>query len=146
MRRTISVDPQGWILDLALDDYYRAILPLGDTKKPDSEIAALMEALPGHEPTDLYYTHQPSRRTLCQRTIPNEGLRQVVEQALQELPEIHRIVIETLYGGDLSLRQVERITGIPKTTVARKRDEVPKLLGEILKRLMPSLADKYYLD
>ena len=46
----------------------------------------------------------------------------------------------------MSLREVEHFTGIPKTTVARKRDEVPKLLGEILKRLMPSLADKYYLD
>tara|TARA_R100000808_G_C2152639_1_gene162197 strand:+ start:1276 stop:1485 length:210 start_codon:yes stop_codon:yes gene_type:complete len=68
-----------------------------------------------------------------------------VEQALQELPETHRIVTEALWGGNMSLREVERYTGIPKTTVARKRDEVPELLGAILKRLMPSLADKYHL-
>jgi len=46
----------------------------------------------------------------------------------------------------LSLRGVERYTGIPKTTVARKRDEAPKLLGEILIRLMPDIKDKYYIE
>jgi len=149
MSKVVSVDPVGWILDSALEDYYRAVMPLGDSSRPLSELQALMEAPPGWEPvptTDLYYTHEPQRRALCKRVIPNEKLRQVVAQALQELPETHRLVIEALWGGGLSLREVEHYTGIPKTTVARKRDEVPQLLGEILKRLMPSLADKYYLD
>jgi len=46
----------------------------------------------------------------------------------------------------MSLRQVEQLTGIPKTTVARRRDLAPQLFAEILKRKMPKLADKYYLD
>ena len=149
MSKVVSVDPVGWILDSALEDYYRAVMPLGDSSRPLSELQALMEAPPGWEPvptTDLYYTHEPQRRALCKRVIPNEELRQVVAQALQELPETHRLVIEALWGGGLSLREVEHFTGIPKTTVARKRDEAPRLLAEQLKRLMPSLADKYYLD
>jgi len=56
------------------------------------------------------------------------------------------MVLECRYGAQLSLRQIERVTGIPKTTVARRRDEAPKLLAEILKRKMPALADKYHLD
>jgi len=146
--KIFSVDPTSWILDSALQDYYRAVLPLGDSTRPLTELQALMEAPPGGEPrptTTLYYTNRSAAR-LGKKVIPNEGLRQVVEQALQELPETHRLVIECLWGGGLSLREVERYTGVPKTTVARKRDEVPKLFGAILKRLMPSLADKYYLD
>jgi len=149
MSKVVSVDPTGWILDSTLEDYYRSVLPLGDAARPLTELQALMEAPPGHEPiptTNLYYTHEPQRRALCKRVIPNEELRQVVEQALQELPETHQLVIHCLWGGGLSLREVERYTGVPKTTVARKRDEVPELLGAILKRLMPSLADKYHLD
>ena len=148
MSKVVSVDPVGWILDSALEDYYRAVMPLGDSSRPLSELQALMEAPPGWEPvptTTLYYTNRSAAR-LCKKVIPNEELRQVVAQALQELPETHRLVIEALWGGGLSLREVEHFTGIPKTTVARKRDEVHQLLGEILKRLMPSLADKYYLD
>ena len=134
--KTFSVDPTGWILDSALEDYYRAVLPLGDSTKPLTELQALMEAPPGH---DAHPYAAPWNTS-------NEELSTLVRQALKELPEIHRIVIEALWGGGLSLRGVERYTGIPKTTVARKRDEAPKLLGEILKRLMPTLADKYYLD
>ena len=55
-------------------------------------------------------------------------------------------MIEALWGGGLSLREVEHFTGIPKTTVARKRDEVPQLLGEILKRLVPDISDRYYIE
>jgi DNA-directed RNA polymerase specialized sigma subunit len=71
---------------------------------------------------------------------------QVVIDSLEELDERDRVVLELLYGADMSLRQVEQYSGIPKTTVARRRDIAPQLLAEILKRKMPSLADKYDLD
>ena len=135
MSKVVSVDPVGWILDSALEDYYRSVLPLGDTNRPISELQALMETPPGG-----------SVRSLSIGARAPTHLDNIVRSALWELPEAHRIVIEALWGGHMSLREVERYTGIPKTTVARKRDEAPRLLAEQLKRLMPSLADKYYLD
>ena len=135
MSKVVSVDPVGWILDSALEDYYRSVLPLGDTNRPISELQALMETPPGG-----------SVRSLSIGARAPTHLDNIVRSALWELPEAHRIVIEALCGGNMSLREVERYTGIPKTTVARKRDEAPRLLAEQLKRLMPSLADKYYLD
>ena len=135
MSKVVSVDPVGWILDSALEDYYRAVMPLGDTNRPISELQALMETPPGG-----------SVRSLSIGARAPTHLDNIVRSALWELPEAHRIVIEALWGGNMSLREVERYTGIPKTTVARKRDEAPRLLAEQLKRLMPSLADKYYLD
>ena len=135
MSKVVSVDPIGWILDSALEDYYRSVLPLGDTNRPISELQALMETPPGG-----------SVRSLSIGARAPTHLDNIVRLALWELPEAHRIVIEALWGGNMSLREVERYTGIPKTTVARKRDEAPRLLAEQLKRLMPSLADKYYLD
>ena len=135
MSKIVSVDPTGWILDSVLEDYYRAVLPLGDGGRPINELQALMETPPGHDTHDLSNgMSAPTRQD------------EIVADALHELPETHRLVVEALYGGQLSLRQVEQLTGIPKTTVARKRDEVPGLLAEILKRKMPALADKYYLD
>jgi len=134
MSKMVSVDPTGWLLDRALNDYYRAVLPMGDTSRPLNELAALMQTPPGREP------HSSSAATWLS---PQD---KIVVEALAELPEPHRMVLECRYGAQLSLRQIERVTGIPKTTVARRRDEAPQLLAEILKRKMPALADKYYLD
>ena len=119
MAKIISVNPLGWILDTALQDYYRAVLPLGDTRRPDGELEALMETVPGRGPKAMSAT---ARRPTAQ----------------------DQVVI--VHGAHMSLREVEQYTGIPKTTVARRRDIAPQLLAEILKRKMPSLADKYDLD
>ena len=135
MSKVVSVDPTGWILDSTLEDYYRSVLPLGDSARPLTELQALMETPPGG-----------GIRSLSIGETAMTHLDNIVRLALWELPETHRIVTEALWGGNMSLREVEYFTGIPKTTVARKRDEVPELLGAILKRLMPSLADKYHLD
>ena len=135
MAKIVSVNPLGWILDTALQDYYRAVLPLGDTRRPDSELEALMETVPGRGPKAMSATaRQPTAQD------------QVVIDSLEELDERDRVVLELLYGADMSLRQVEQYSGIPKTTVARRRDIAPQLLAEILKRKMPELADKYDLD
>jgi len=135
MSKIVSVDPTGWILDSVLEDYYRSVLPLGDTRRPDSELQALMETAPGCGPRAMSMT--------TRRPTPKD---QVVIDALGELEERDRIILELVHGAHMSLRQIEEYTGIPKTTVARRRDLAPQLLAEILKRLMPELADKYYLD
>jgi|TARA_R110000824_G_scaffold193155_3_gene375532 DNA-directed RNA polymerase specialized sigma24 family protein len=135
MSKIVSVDPTGWILDSTLEDYYRSVLPLGDTLRPDSELQALMETAPGRGPRAMSMT--------TRRPTPKD---QIVIDALGELEERDRIILELVHGAHMSLRQIEGLTGIPKTTVARRRDLAPQLLAEILKRLMPELADKYYLD
>ena len=135
MSKIVSVDPTGWILDSTLEDYYRSVLPLGDTLRPDSELQALMETAPGRGPRAMSMT--------TRRLTPKD---QIVIDALGELEERDRIILELVHGAHMSLRQIEGFTGIPKTTVARRRDLAPQLLAEILKRLMPELADKYYLD
>jgi DNA-directed RNA polymerase specialized sigma24 family protein len=136
MSKVFSVDPTGWILDSALEDYYRTVLPFGDSTRPLTELQAVMEAPPGHD----VHPHAAPWNT------DSEELSALVKQALRELPEIYQTVIEALWGGGLSLREAEHFTGIPKTTVARKRDEVPELLGKILKRLVPDIADRYYIE
>ena len=135
MSKIVSVDPTGWILDSVLEDYYRSVLPLGDTRRPDSELQALMETAPGRGP-----------RAMSMTTRPPTSKDQVVIDALGELEERDRTILELVHGAHMSLRQIEEYTGIPKTTVARRRDLAPLLLAEILKRRMPELADKYYLD
>jgi hypothetical protein len=134
--KTVNVDPSSWLLDEALaEDFYRAVLPLGDMNRPLNSSAALMEAPPSRGPRIL---------SACNRKPTPQD--QVVIDALMELPEAHRLAIEAIWVAGMSLREAQRHTGIPKTTVARKRDEAPRLLAEILKRKMPELADKYYLD
>ena len=135
MSKIVSVDPTGWILDSVLEDYYRSVLPLGDTRRPDSELQALMETAPGRGP-----------RAMSMTTRLPTSKDQVVIDALGELEERDRTILELVHGAHMSLRQIEEYTGIPKTTVARRRDLAPLLLAEILKRRMPMLADKYYLD
>ena len=174
MPKIVSVDPTGWILNSVLGDYYRSVLPLGDTHRPDSELQALMEAAPHEEPRSVSPSAAEKRelrrhikaswprgqypkraRAQWYRGSPYGGsgrrtkdthLEETVRAALEELDERDRTILELVHGAHMSLRQVEEYTGIPKTTVARRRDEAPKLLAEILKRLMPMLADKYYLD
>jgi len=175
MAKIISVNPLGWIIDTAVHDYYRTTLPLGDTRRPDSELQALMEAAPHEEPrapspsaADKKEISRRTRESWPQGKYPKntraqpwgggqQGFRpgpgpidteqdEIVREALEELDERDRVVLELVHGAHMSLRQVEQYTGIPKTTVARRRDIAPQLLAEILKRKMPELADKYDLD
>jgi RNA polymerase sigma factor (sigma-70 family) len=175
MPKIVSVDPTGWILNSVLGDYYRSVLPLGDTHRPDSELQALMEAAPHEEPrsvspsaADKKEISRRIRESWPQGKYPKntraqpwgggqQGFRpapspidaeqdETVREALEELDERDRVVLELFYGARMSLRQVEQYTGIPKTTVARRRDLAPQLLAEILKRKLSRLADKYDLD
>jgi RNA polymerase sigma factor (sigma-70 family) len=133
-RKIVSVEPTSWVLASALQDYYRKVLPLGDSHRPASDLEALMETAPMGAPRAPRSSYIPTDQD------------NVVLEALEELDDRDRDILELVYGAEMSLRQVERFTGIPKTTVARRRDLAPQLLAEILKRKMPKLADKYHLD
>ena len=70
-------------------------------------------------------------------------LQEVVLDALEELTDWEIWLINALLFERRSLREVQRMVGIPKTTVARKRDQILNRLREIL---TPNETVKNYLD
>ena len=73
-------------------------------------------------------------------------LERSVQKVLEELPEDYRDVLVMVYGEGMSLRQVESFTGIPKTTVARRRDAVAGMFAKLLLIEMPELAERYEIS
>ena len=68
-------------------------------------------------------------------------LRELVTQAVEDLPEDERWLIEMLFLTRLSLRFVAKVTGIPKTSLARERDMIlAKLRAQL--RDHPSVREK----
>ena len=65
----------------------------------------------------------------------DEELEDAVAEALKHCCEddIDRMVVEALFMASLSLRKAEQITGIPKTTIARRRDAIYQKIGEGIK-------------
>jgi hypothetical protein len=66
----------------------------------------------------------------------DEDLEEAVSEALRECCEddIDQMVVESLFIANLSLRKAEDLTGIPKTTIARRRDGLRVRLGNYLKQ------------
>lgn len=91
---------------------------LSHHKIPRTQLEALLLAAPGQ-------TISPSQEERV-------ALRETVVGALDTLDEWELWLINVLLFERLSLRQVEYITGIPKTTVARQRDKVLKKLRAYL--------------
>jgi|APSaa5957512535_1039671.scaffolds.fasta_scaffold01805_7 DNA-directed RNA polymerase specialized sigma subunit len=81
-----------------------------DVVAPDTIMAALQQAGPGNEPNLSKEERQ--------------ALQDVVLDALGSLEEIELWLINALLFERMSLRQVEYVLQIPKTTVARKRDHI----------------------
>jgi DNA-directed RNA polymerase specialized sigma24 family protein len=57
---------------------------------------------------------------------------------LASMTEDCALAVQMIYSQGMSLREVERYTGIPKTTVARRRDEGKLLLAEALNLELPT--------
>jgi len=64
--------------------------------------------------------------------VDRTALHELVFNAYDTLEGIELWIVNALLFEKLSLRDVEYILGIPKTTVARKRDQILKKLGEEL--------------
>ena len=66
----------------------------------------------------------------------DEELEDAVAEALKHCCEddIYLMVVEALFMASLSLRKAEQITGIPKTTIARRRDGLKVRLATYLKQ------------
>jgi RNA polymerase sigma factor (sigma-70 family) len=89
----------------------------GDTR-PDNPWEALVQAQPHHEVA-------VSRAELL-------PLRDVISDAIDTLDEQQRWIFDSLFVRRLSLRQLGREIGMPKSTVARWRD---RLLDELRQKL-----------
>lgn len=55
-------------------------------------------------------------------------VKEILGRAIDNLEDEDRFIVEALFIEGLSLRQVQAITGIPKTTVARRRDRIRRHL------------------
>ncbi len=97
--------------------------------RPDTLIQALQQSSPFAEP---FLSKEEQIE-----------LQEVVLDALEELTDWEIWLINALLFERRSLREVQRMVGIPKTTVARKRDQILNRLREIL---TPNETVKNYLD
>ena len=94
-----------------------------NTRKPQqkqTEIEILQEAPP----------HAPLEESQEERI----QLQEAVLDAFDELEEDEIWLLNALLFERLSLRQVERLTNLPKTTVARKRDYILRKLKRSLNK------------
>lgn len=55
-------------------------------------------------------------------------IKEIIGRAIDSLEAEDRFIVEALFIEGLSLRRIEAITGIPKTTVARRRDRIRRQL------------------
>ena len=94
---------------------------------PDTIIQALQQASPHSEP----------RISKEERS----ALQEIVLDTLETLTQSETWLLNMLLFERMSLRQVERLVGIPKTTVARKRDKILRKLENQLRS--HSLVSEY---
>jgi|TARA_Y100001960_G_scaffold327266_1_gene413276 RNA polymerase sigma factor (sigma-70 family) len=137
MQKVVSVPSDSWIVESTAmsESFLSRMLGLSMSNLPSSPLAGLMQAPPNEDPL-------PTANELQQLT----DLSEAVEKALLELPEDYRDVLVMIYGEGMSLRQVEHFTGIPKTTVSRRRDAVTGMFAKLLLKEMPQLADRYEIN
>ena len=108
-RREYPTDPNDWSAGPNA-----ASLPLARTR-PLTEIEALMGLAP----------HEESSVPSLLETI---ALKEAVGEAIDALEPEDRWIINALFVEHLSLRAVGRILGIPKTSLARRRDYIRRQL------------------
>ena len=92
----------------------------GNPQQKQTEIEILQEAAP----------HAPLEESQEERI----QLQEAVLDAFDELEEDEIWLLNALLFERLSLRQVERLTNLPKTTVARKRDYILRKLKRALNK------------
>ena len=134
VRKVIPVDPSNW----RLQDPGEGPSPLTQSNLPINTMDALLRAAPG---TDPHPTPDEMQNYALQDDERRRGTTQIVKQALKGLPPDHVEVVLLIYAQGMSLREVERYTGIPKTTVARRRDAGKQLLADALGWELPTPQD-----
>ena len=93
-------------------------------QQPDTEIQAVMEALPHHEPLE-------SKEEVLE---DQAALVEAINEVWETLTDNERWIYHMLVDVGLSMRFVALALGTPKTTFARRRDALAfKLKNELLR-------------
>jgi len=88
-----------------------------------------------HDPRTEWWLPSAKTRWAQEQAITvDKELESAVEEILLKCceDEIDRVVIDCIFVGDYSLRETEELSGIPKTTVARRRDGLKVRLANLL--------------
>jgi len=83
--------------------------------RPATDLEALMQLGP-HQEADLLSIEATA------------VLKEVIGEAIDGLPDEDRWILDRLFIEQLSLRGTGRILGVPKTTLARRRDRIRRQL------------------
>ena len=102
-----------------VDDKFAARPTIGGVaQRPATEIEAIMQAPPFHDP-------QPAQETLL-------PLRDVLADAIDQLPPLEREVFEACVIRKASLREYAQEAGLSKSGVAKVRDRAARMLRAAL--------------
>ena len=110
-RREYPTDPSQWDM--------QGSNRLVGRSRPSPDLEALMQLGP-HQEADLLSIEATA------------VLKEVIGEAIDGLPDEDRWIFDRLFVEQLSLRVTGRILGIPKTTLARRRDRIRRhLMAEL---------------
>jgi DNA-directed RNA polymerase specialized sigma24 family protein len=121
-----------WVRDE--DELLRAAAQRGTVWQPraSTDLELLMQEVPGSvavaPPASLEAT---------------QGLKEALADAIEALNEEDQWIINSLLIEGLSLRSTGRVLGIPKTSLARRRDRIKR---QLILTLMDSLHVRQYLS
>ena len=107
-KREFPTDPANWSTNASWGRSTTGVRPLSD-------IEALMELAPYEEPT-------------VQSILGTAVLKEAIGAAIDNLNDEDRWIFNALFVEQLSLRVAGRVVGIPKTSLARKRDYIRRQL------------------
>ena len=110
-KREYLTDPYRWDLQGGNQSVHRP--------RPVTEVEALMQLAP----------HQNADLVPLEKTAP---LKELLGIVLDELSDEDKWIFERLFIERLSLRKTGAVIGIPKTSLARRRDKIRhKLIAEL---------------
>ena len=107
-RREFPTDPADWSTNASWGRSTTGVRPLTD-------IEALMELAPHEEST-------------VQSILGTAALKEAIGVAVDNLNEEDKWIFNALFVEQLSLRAAGRVMGIPKTSLARRRDYIRRRL------------------
>jgi len=107
-KREFPTDPADWSTNASWGRSTTGVRPLSD-------IEGLMELAPYQEPT-------------VQSILGTAVLKEAIGAAIDNLNDEDRWIFNALFVEQLSLRVAGRVVGIPKTSLARRRDYIRRQL------------------
>ena len=70
----------------------------------------------------------PNQNALLPSIEETVDLKEAVGEAIDSLPEEDRTIFELIFIAHMSLRTTSKVVGVPKTSLARRRDKIRRRL------------------